>query len=355
MKEYGLDKIVKLGSNENNYSPFNFAMKAMEKECQRINVYPEKNYVRLKQLLGEKFGLDEDYIGLGHGAGNVLDTIAKTFLDNGDEVIIPRQSYSLYKEISWIMGAEVKFVDLDDDYKINLDKIKEQITEKTKLIWLCNPNNPTGTMCDKDKIKVLLDALPEHAWIILDEAYIEFADKNEAPDTIEMIKSGERIMSVRTFSKMYGLAGQRIGYVISTPEFVNCYDTVSEPFNSNRIGLACAVASLRDGAEEINHAMKLIINDRKMMCEKLKSLGCELEDSHTNFLFFKAPYSVPETNERLLQNGVIVRPATGWGYENHIRVSIGTTEENMEFLRVFEKILKEMGGINHVQSYAWRL
>ncbi len=348
MQEYGLTQIVKLGSNENNYSPFPTALSAMQKEIAKINVYPEKNYVRLKQLLGKKFDLNEHWIGLGHGAGNVLDTIAKTFIEDGDEVIVPTQSYSLYKEISWVMGATVKFVDLDSDYKINLARIQEQITEKTKLIWLCNPNNPTGTLCDKEKINDILNAMPKQAWLVMDEAYVEFAEEGCAPDTLALIKEGKPVISVRTFSKLYGLAGLRIGYLIANPQMVTCYDTVSEPFNSNRLGLAAAVATLQHGESEVEAAKCTMVADRKRMEAQLAELGCEVTPTHTNFLFFKLPCEGGLINELLLQRGVIVRPATGWGFADHLRVSIGTTAENDRFLAVITDILSDA----EVQKYA---
>lgn len=339
MEDYNLTEITKLGSNENNYAPFPTALAAMAAELPKINVYPEKNYVRLKKLLGDKFGLDENWIGLGHGAGNVLDTIAKTFLDDGDEVIIPRQSYNLYKEISWIMGATVKFVELNQEYTVDLKAVQAAITPKTKLIWLCNPNNPTGTLCNKDDVVSLLEALPPHGWLVMDEAYIEFADQNKIPDTIALIKEGYRLMSTRTFSKLYGLAGQRIGYLIANPELVACYDTVSEPFNSNRLGLAGAVATLQSGLDEVETAKKIMIADLKMMAQKLEEMGCTVMETHTNFLFFQTPFLTEEVNELLLRRGVIVRPCDPWGYHSHIRVSVGTTEENMVFLKNIAEVL----------------
>ncbi len=342
MQDYNLTSIVKLGSNENNYSPFPAALKAMQEELLRTNVYPEKNYVRLKRLLGAMYSLSEEWIGLGHGAGNVLDTLAKTFLEDGDEVIIPKQSYGLYKEISWIMGATVKFVDLNDDFKIELNEIERNITEKTKLIWLCNPNNPTGTIFDKSNFEEFLKKLPEHTWVVLDEAYVEFADPKAVPETIELIKKGYNLMSVRTFSKLFGLAGQRIGYVIATPELISCYDTVSEPFNANRIGLAAAVATLENDIEHIEKCKNCMISDRKMMNEELEKLGCKTIETHTNFIFFELPCCNAEVNELLLRDGVIVRPATGWGYPNHLRVSIGTTEENLRFIEAIKKALEKI-------------
>lgn len=339
--EYGIptDKVVKLGSNENNYAPFPSVLKIMREELNRANIYPEKNYVRLKELLAKKLGLTPEWIALGHGAGNVLDTVAKTFLEEGDEVIIPRQSYGLYKDISTIMGAKVIFTELDENYCIDLEAIKDSITDKTKLVWLCNPNNPTGTVFDKSKLDDLINAMPSNGWIVIDEAYREFADQKLVPETIDLVKSNKNILCVRTFSKYYGLAGQRIGYLVAKPEVVEFYDTVSEPFNANRVGLAGAVQILESKCCEADAFLHKMIEDREWLTSSLRQIGCKVNKSHTNFLFIGVPCDAAKLNEELLKQGVIVRPCKGWGFNDHIRVSIGTHKENEEFLESMKQAL----------------
>ena len=160
MEEYGLTSVIKLGSNENQYAPYPAAVQAMQAEIGRMNIYPEKNYIRLKELVGEKFGVTGDWVSLGHGAGNVLDEVAKTLLEDGDEVLLPKESYRLYREISKIMGAKVVEIPLNENYTIDLADYKKALTDKTKIVWICNPNNPTGTVIDKDTFGDLIDVLP---------------------------------------------------------------------------------------------------------------------------------------------------------------------------------------------------
>lgn len=339
MEEYGLTHIVKLGSNENSYGPYENAKKEMALEIDKLNIYPEKNFIRLKNILGEQFGVDGSYVGIGHGAGGVLETIARTFLEEGDEVLLPQQSYRLYREISKVMGATVKEISLDENYTLDPEAFKAAITDKCKIIWLCNPNNPTGSVMDIKKFEELLNCIPEHTWVVLDEAYAEFAPTEVLPDTIGYIKKHKNLLCVRTFSKYYGLAGGRVGYVIADPEVITFYDTVSEPFNANRIGLAGAVATLtKDKENSKTYGNKMIADREHMNCE-LEKMGCKVFQSYANFVFFSTPYPASELGELLLRKGIIVRPCGGWGYTQHIRVTVGTTEQNEQFLREMKAVL----------------
>jgi len=342
MRDYGLEKVIKLGSNENQYGPYENAKKAMAEEIGLLNIYPERNYIHLKELLAEKFGVGSDWISLGHGAGNVLDSIAKTLLEDGDEVIVPQQSYRLYREISKIMGAKVVEVSLTDKYEIDMKDFAKVLSDKTKIVWLCNPNNPTGSVVPKEDIDWFVDQLPENCWLIIDEAYAEFADQELLPDTVKYIKEGKNVIGIRTFSKYYGLAGGRIGYLIANPELVNWYDTVSEPFNANRIGLAGACALLEKDQENCEKYCEIMKADREMMNKKLTEMGCDCYPSQANFVFFSTPYNADDVAELLLRKGIIVRPCGGWGYDKHIRISIGTTEQNKEVLKELEAAFKEL-------------
>lgn len=343
MADYGLTSVVKLGSNENMYGPYPHAVEAMRNQLDMVNIYPERDYLLLKELLARKFNVPgPDWVSLGHGAGNVLDAVAKTLLEAGDEVIVPQQSYRLYPEISKIMGAKVIEVPLDDDYTISLDAFADAMNERTKIVWLCNPNNPTGTVVSKADFDRFVDRLPENCWLVVDEAYAEFADEDALPDVVDYVRRGKQVIDIRTFSKYYGLAGQRIGYLIADPEFVNWYDTVSEPFNSNRLGLAAAVALLEKDADECERCKGMIVNDREHMNDVLSTMGCKPVRSNANFVFFEMPYEASEVAERLLRRGVIVRPCGGWGYPRHMRVSIGTTEQNEEFLAQIKAVFDEL-------------
>ena len=339
-EKYGIESVIKLNSNENPYGPYKAALNVMIQEVRRMNIYPEKNFIKLKNILGDKYGLTEDNIGIGHGAGGIIETVAKTFLEEGDEVIVPTESYRLYREVSKIMGAKVIEVPLDDSYTIDLDKINKAITDKTKLIWICNPNNPTATMVDKKKLESLIYSLPEKTWIVLDEAYYEFADEDKRIDGIKYIKEGKNLMCIRTFSKYYGLAGGRIGYLIADSEIIQYYDRVSEPFNANRTGLAGAVATIELCQNDYIKYGEIIIKDREILNSELKKLGCETHKSYANFIFFSTEYEADDIAEQLLNKGIIVRSCSEWGYSKSIRVTIGTKEENNKFFKSLKEILK---------------
>ncbi|MDK2823128.1 MAG: histidinol-phosphate aminotransferase [Clostridia bacterium] len=338
-REKGLKEVIKLGSNENAYAPFPGALEAMQQELTRLNCYPDITFVEIKELLSKRYGLTVQHFAISHGAEGMLQNIGKCFIEDGDEVIIPHPTYGLYSEISKLMGARVIETPLNDKYVIDLEAIKKALTPKTKLIWLCNPNNPTGTIFDKNDFNDLLGQLPDNTWIILDEAYAEFAERTKLPEIIEAVQKGKSVIAIRTFSKAFGLAGARIGYAISSPEMITVIDTVSEPFNANRVGLAGATATLKKDHEYYQQSLKTILNDRKRVISELSSLGFEVIPSETNFVFFSTPYDCQELANFLLEYGIIVRPCSSWGLPNSIRVTIGTTDECNKFISTLKHIL----------------
>lgn len=345
LEEYGLSSAIKLGSNENPYAPFHLSTKRMMDEVLNINSYPEKNFIRLKSILADRVALTPAHVALGHGAGGVLDTLAKTFISPGDEVITAQQTYGLYREISKGMGAEVKQVPLDNAFRVDLAGIAAAVSAKTKLIWLCNPNNPTGTTVDSAAFYAFVDALPSHVWLVLDEAYIEFASAESRIDFTRLIEAGKKIIKVGTLSKYYGLAGGRIGYCVAQPAVISAYDTISEPFNANRIGLAGAVSVLtEDLATCIAYGNK-IVESRQRLVAELTDAGCVCSQAETNFVFFSTDYLASDIANRLLEQGVIVRPCGGWGYHHHLRVTVGTEEQNEIFIDKFNAVLKQLKGM----------
>ncbi len=348
-RELGLESIIKLGSNENAYAPFPAALKAMARELENSNRYPDIAFEEIKGLIADIHGVGPENIAISHGAEGMLQAVVKSFLEEGDEVVIPAATYNLYRELSKLMGATIVNVPMKGR-AIDLEAVKAAAGEKTKLIWLCNPNNPTGTFFTHDELVELMDHLPEHTWVILDEAYAEFAPQGKLPDRGKLIKEGRNILSVRTFSKAYGLAGLRLGYGMARPEMITVIDTVSEPFNANRIGIAAGVAVLTEDREACRRALGRIIRDRKRLERELEGLGCRVTPSATNFVFFETPADCLTVSKMMLKKGVIVRSCDIWGYDHAIRVTVGTTEEVDRFLKTLRDVLGELAESNPVTT-----
>lgn len=339
-RELGLETIIKLGSNENPYGPFPESLRAMEKELPHLNRYPDVSFQRIKALLSDLQGLPPECFALSHGAEGMLQTMGKCFIEAGDEVLLPAATYSLYLEITRLMGGLPRTVPLTADFRADVEALRRAVGPRTKLIWLANPNNPTGTVCDGRALEELVEGLPEKVWLVLDEAYAEFAEPSLLPDRRRLIAEGRNVIAVRTFSKAWGLAGARLGYAMARPEMVTVIDTVSEPFNANRIGLAGAQAALVEGRSSYERALERILSDRSRLAAELERLGCSVTPSQTNFLFFETPFGAPLLARALLREGVIVRSCEGWGFDRALRVTVGTTEETARFVSVLERLLK---------------
>ncbi|WP_339672974.1 histidinol-phosphate transaminase [Dasania marina] len=337
MSELGLTDVIKIASNENPYGPFPESLKAMQEELQNLNLYPDANFETLRTILGEMSGLSMEWVTLSHGAEAMLQTIAKMFVAEGDEVIMPSVSYALYADISRIMGGKVVNVPMTADYRTDINGIINAITADTKLLWLANPNNPTGTVFSKDELDQLMTVLPERAWVVMDEAYVEFADSSSLPDTIALIKEGRNILSTRTFSKMYGLAGARIGYVIANPELINTINTVVEPFNANRVATAGAIAVLTKDEQAVQECRTKIIKGRQQIETELAAMGMNVISSSANFVFFETQHNADSLCQKMMENGVILRSGSIWGCDKAVRVTIGTQQEIDRFLKVIQE------------------
>lgn len=342
-RKFHLDKVVKLGSNENPYGPYYHARKAIIRSVEGINRYPEDDFINTKRVIANQFGLKADNVGLGSGAGNIIETISKMFLNAGDEVLIAKQSYRLYREVSKLMGAKVIEIPLTKDYQFDLQTFNEKINDKTKLIWICNPNNPTSAVTDPQALERFIADLPDHVWVVVDEAYADFAKPEHLPNLLQFI-GHKRVLILRTMSKAYGLAGARLGFLLGEPTAIAAYDTVTEPFNSNRSVLAATIASFKYDQPQFKRALKRIWGDKVGLTESLEILDCEVARSDANFVFVKLPDGAPSATEvtnQLMAQGVIVRDGTPWGYPDHIRVTIGKHDELEFFLEKFQAILNQ--------------
>jgi histidinol-phosphate aminotransferase len=308
----------------------------------KLNLYPDSNFTELRAVLGQVHQVSPDCISISHGAEGMLQTIGKCFLQEGDEVILPTATYTLYSEISIIMGADVIRVPMDQ-YSVNLAEVEAALSERTKLIWLANPNNPTGTIVDRHDFERFLAMLPENTWVVLDEAYAEFAEAEKLPDRVALIKAGHRLISVRTFSKAYGLAGARLGYAIARPDMVSVINTVSEPFNANRVALAGALGVLEKDLQAVRKSTSRIIRERQRTEERLHRLNLDVIPSQANFVMFQTPVDAQTIFEEMLSQGVIVRPCAAWNYPHMVRVTIGTPPQMDRFFALLASLLAKYG------------
>ncbi|RST70308.1 histidinol-phosphate transaminase [Siminovitchia acidinfaciens] len=339
-KEYHLHKVIRLASNESPFGPSPKAIEAMKKEIQDGHLYPDSTCTTLRERLGELHGIDPGSYVVANGADNIINLLIASYVNPGDEVVYCTPTFSEYSKNTLLMGGTTVEVPTSDDFVFDLEMMLEAITEKTKLAIVCNPNNPTGTIVDEDKLRDFLNRLPGHVIPVLDEAYIEFVTHESYATGVEYIKEGFPVISIRTFSKLYGLAGMRVGYAVASEELIEPLLTVREPFACNRIAQAAAVAAI-DDYEYIGKV--LCENRREMtkMIEKLHSLGFEAEPTHTNFIFVNMKQDSSRLANNLLKKGFIIRPCAPWGYPEHARISIGTAAQNEHFFTVLEQILTE--------------
>jgi len=338
-KEYGLSKVIKLASNENPLEVSTNVQETIIKECKRINRYPDGASRKLVNKLAEKLDISEDMITLGNGSDGLLKVIAETFLAQNDEVIISYPSFVEYNFVSQLMGCQITRV-WTRNYQQNITGIRDAITAKTKLIFLANPDNPTGTIITKSKLdELLLNNKASDVIVIIDEAYHEYVQNNNYPDSLDYVKAGYPVIVLRTLSKAYGLAGLRLGYAITTPEVKAMLMKVRDPFNVNHIAEMAGIAALNDDEffhESINNNKR----EKEYLYQELERLNLNYVPSESNFILIDTGMDSLKLFTELMKKGVIIRPGKLLGYNRHIRVSIGTHEENEEFIRVLELTLE---------------
>ena len=329
-REYGVSGSVKLASNENPMGPSPAAVAAMKDAMEKLHRYPDGRGYELVQKLSAHLDVPAESIVLGNGSDEIIGMITRIFLAPGDEAIMTDPSFLMYDIMVRSCGADPVFVPLKSLF-VDLDAIAGQVTDKTRIIFLNNPVNPTGTIITKRDFKAFLDKIPEDVAVVLDEAYIEFVKDPECLDGIGYTAGSRPVAVLRTFSKAYGLAGIRIGYGVMPPEMAELVHRVRQPFNCSAPAQAAAVASLAD-AEFLERSVALNSEQRELLRAGLEGLGYRPLPSAGNFLTFDAGPEAANLNEQLLRRGVIVRPVDAYQLPNHLRVSVGTPAENRAFL-----------------------
>ncbi len=336
--QYGLDRITRLASNENPYGPSPKAIAAMNAAAAESHLYPEPTCADLRAKLGELYQVDPSQILVSNGADNVLMLIGQAYVNPGDEVVYCVPTFSVYRTSAVVMGGVPVEIPLTGDYKFDLDAMLAAATDKTKLMFVCNPNNPTGTIVDSDKLEAFLKRVPPHVVVVLDEAYGEFIDVPGYKTGAEYVREGYPVISVHTFSKLYGLAAMRVGYAIAADDLLKPVLAVREPFPVSRMANSAALASLEDA----EYRDFILANNRegiRYLGEELRRMGFGVIPSYSNFVFVNLHREAAPVVEALLRAGYIVRPCKSWGYPQHIRVTIGSPEQNRGFVAALRDIL----------------
>jgi histidinol-phosphate aminotransferase len=293
----------------------------------------------LREALARKFSIPERKVVISNGGDNLILMIANAFVDEGDEVVMADPTFSVYTNSTQIMGGRPIKVRLKD-FTHDLPDMFKKVNRKTKLIFICNPNNPTGTIVSRASLNRFLSKLPNRVIVVLDEAYGEFVEDPFYPNGLDYIKDERQIIVVRTFSKVYGLAGLRIGYAFGREDLVDCLYQVRDPFPVHRLAQVAAVAALNDRDHAVK-SIQLVHEGRRYLYKELDKLGLPYVPSQANFIFIDFERDSDEVFQSLLRQGVIIRPGKTWGYPTFARVTIGRMEDNEKFIKALRKTLKK--------------
>mgnify|MGYP000331681073 FL=1 len=334
-RELGIRDIVKLASNENPLGPSNKVVAAIAQQTKELTRYPDGNGFALKSALATKYNVDASQITLGNGSNDVLELVARAFVSPDQEVLFSQYAFAVYPIVTQAIGAKAVIAPARD-YGHDLNAMTALITDKTKLIFIANPNNPTGTYIESNELERFISQVPETTIVVLDEAYVEYGDGDF--NSLDWLSHYSNLVVTRTFSKAYGLAGLRVGYAMSHPEIADLLNRIRQPFNVNNFALAAATVALTD-EQYIVDTKK--VNDAGMaqLIAGFESLRLNYIPSKGNFIAVDVERDSNEVFELLLKQGVIVRPIANYGMKQHIRVSIGLESENERLLTALRLVL----------------
>jgi histidinol-phosphate aminotransferase len=336
-RELGLTEIVKLASNENPLGPSPLVLSAIQEMLPEISRYPDGNAFSLKQALAKKYAVETSQITLGNGSNEILELLARTFLTPEADVVFSQHAFAVYPLVTQAVGATARVAPALD-FGHDLEAMLGLVNKKTRLVFIANPNNPTGTLLSAEALWTFISALPETVVCVLDEAYFEFIDTDSRVNSIQWLNDYPNLIITRTFSKAYGLAGLRVGYSLSSSDMADLLNRVRQPFNNNMLALAAAEAALND-----THylAETIAINNAGMhsLTEAFSALGLSWIPSYGNFVSVDLGQEAMPIYQALLQKGVIVRPVANYEMPQHLRISIGTEKENQFFVAALNNIL----------------
>lgn len=338
-REFGLkaSDIVKLASNENPLGPSPLAVQAIQAALPDMTRYPDGNGFVLKQALAERLDVAPSMITLGNGSNDILELVTRAFVGPQHEVVFSEHAFAVYPIVTQAVGARAVVVP-SRNWGHDLEAMAAAITPATRLVFVANPNNPTGTWIERRELEAFLESVPEQVIVVLDEAYTEYVEASDMPNGLDYLAGFPNLLVSRTFSKAYGLAALRVGYGICQPAIADAMNRVRQPFNVNSLALAAAVASLSD----VNYLAESRAVNREGMLQLesgLREMGLQWIPSRGNFVAIDLGQEAAPVFQALLREGVIVRPVANYGMPNHLRVSIGLRAENHRFLQALAKVL----------------
>jgi histidinol-phosphate aminotransferase len=341
-REYGITDAVKLASNENPYGPSPLALAAAREVLADLSRYPEGSGWSLAGRLAGLHALQRDWVTLGNGSNDVLDIIARVFLTPAHEAVFSQYAFAVYPIVVQAAGAKARIAQAFDGshgpaYGHDLDAMYALVGPDTRLVFIANPNNPTGTWLESHALEAFIASLPAHVMVVVDEAYFEYVDKPDYPDTSTWLQRFPNLIVTRTFSKAYGLAGLRVGYALSHPQVADLLNRVRHPFNVNMVAQAAALAAL-DDSKHLQHCVQRNREGMQQLLAGFRKLGLPYIESAGNFVALQTGRG-QQCYEALLQRGVIVRPIANYGMPEHLRVTVGRADENARLLAALEQVL----------------
>jgi histidinol-phosphate aminotransferase len=340
MQSLGLSELIKLSANENPLGASPRAKEAILNALETIHRYPDGACTILRDALSDFYGLPPDHFAFGNGSDELIHLFGVAYLEPGDGLMMGQPSFVRYEASAQLNRATLQAIPLTPDFRHDLEAMANAITERTKLVYIANPNNPTGTIVSRAELERFLERAPDHVLVILDEAYFEYADHPDYPNGLDYVRAGRNVVVFRTFSKAYGLAGLRIGYAMGNPEFLDPIERVREPFNVNTLAQVAAAAALRDQAH-VAHTRALNREGLNLFSAVCERLGLRYVPSYANFLLIEIGERCAQVHQQLLERGILTRTGEVFGMPTYLRVNTGTPEQNARFVEALTDALRE--------------
>jgi histidinol-phosphate aminotransferase len=337
-REFGISDIIKLASNESPIGPSPKAVEAMKSALDKVALYPDGSCFYLIKRLADFWGVSENQIVCGNGSDEIIHNIGLAFLSHaGDEVISSEVTFSQYEAAALLNACEYSSAPCIN-HTYSLPEIADRITDRTRLIVIANPNNPTGTIVTQSEVNAFMARVPEHVIVVFDEAYLEYVESPDFPDTLALVEQGRNVIILHTFSKIYALAGLRIGYGIARPEIISAINQVRQPFDVNSIAQVGAIASL-DDPDQVERSLKVNSEGKNYLYSEFEAMSLPYLPTEANFIWFDCKRDCRPVFQELLKRGVIIRTGDIFGCPTFFRVTIGTREQNERFIRTLREVL----------------